>query len=163
MRTPLQSDGKLIALDVAASTHIYTGTIVCRDGDGNAVPGADAAGLLAAGVAEHEADNSNGAAGDTKIAAHRRVSQMNNSVTDPVTKANLLEIVFVEDDHTVNKTGGTNHVRAGLLVGVSDDRTKVLVDFGAAPFEAAAVAGEPASSEAPSSVPGYSSSEPLSS
>ena len=147
MRTPFQSDGKLVVLDVAASTHIYTGTIVCRDGDGNAVPGADAAGLLAAGVAEHEADNSNGAAGDTKIAAHRRVSQMNNSVTDPVTKANLLEIVFVEDDHTVNKTGGTNHVRAGLLVGVSADRTKVMVDFAAAPFAVETITGEPASSE----------------
>jgi hypothetical protein len=32
-----------------------------------------------------------------------------------------LRFVYVEDDHTVNKSGGTNHVAAGLCIGLDAD------------------------------------------
>ena len=134
MRTPTQSQGNILSLPVAATTAIECGTIVAADGTTKlAKTGADTAGLIALGVAEHDADNSNGAAGDLTVAVNRRVTALANSGTDPVAQADLGKIVYVENGGTISKTGGAHHVIAGILTGVSEDATLVDVDFSATP------------------------------
>jgi len=134
MRTPTQSLGNQLALPVAAATFIECGTIVCADGTTKlAKTGADTAGLVALGVAEFDADNTNGGAGDITVAVNRRVTTLANSAGDPVAQADLGNIVYVEDSSTVNKTGGVHKVIAGVLVGLSADASQVGVDFSATP------------------------------
>ena len=53
---------KLMELPVAASTHIYQGTLVCLNLSGYLVPASADPSLTVVGVAQEEADNSAGAA-----------------------------------------------------------------------------------------------------
>lgn len=57
---------------VAASTKIYSGSLVAVNASGYAVPAADTAGLAVVGVAMARADNSAGAAGDISVVVRAR-------------------------------------------------------------------------------------------
>ena len=138
MQTPKQSQGNQLALPVAAATFIECGTITCADGVTKlAKPGADAAGLIALGVAEFDAHNEAGAAGAITVAVNRRVTTLKNSATDPVTQADFGDLVYVEDGSTISKTGGAHKVIAGVLVGLSADASECDVDFSQTPALAA--------------------------
>jgi hypothetical protein len=113
--------GNAVSRPVAASTIIYAGTLVAINAAGNAVPAADTAGLKVDGVAEEQVDNSDGSAGDLRINVARGVRRFANSSGNAVTVAEQNKIVYVEDDGTVNKDGGTNHIPAGLCLEVDDD------------------------------------------
>lgn len=113
--------GDLVSRPVAASTLIYAGTLVAINAAGNAVPAADTAGLKVDGVADEQVDNSAGLAGALRITVRRGVRLFANSGTNAVTVAEQDKVVYVEDDQTVNKDGGTNHIPAGLCLEVNDD------------------------------------------
>lgn len=60
-------DGLITALPVKGGTHIFKGGFVCWDADGYAVPGANKAGYIFAGIALEEIDNTDGVAGAQSI------------------------------------------------------------------------------------------------
>lgn len=62
-----RKQGSKVQIDVAASTTLYTGTLICRDGSGNAVNAAINSAYSFAGVADEAVDNSTGSAGDKEI------------------------------------------------------------------------------------------------
>ncbi|MBI5817457.1 MAG: hypothetical protein HZA88_00555 [Verrucomicrobia bacterium] len=113
--------GDSVNRDVAASTEIFAGTIAAINAAGNAVPAADTAGLKVDGFASAHVDNSDGDAGDLNIDVERGIRRVNNSSTNAVTVAEINKVVYVEDDQTVNKDGGTNHIAAGICVDLDDD------------------------------------------
>ncbi|MDD3885367.1 MAG: hypothetical protein PHI35_00665 [Victivallaceae bacterium] len=128
-RTPATGSGNVVSLPVKATTKIYGGSIVAINPAGDALPAADTAGLRVAGVAQGDVDNLAGAAGDEYVPCDRRAVEVDNSVGDPVTKADMFNPVFVEDDVTVNKSGGSNKIKAGVMIGLNADGSKVIVDF----------------------------------
>lgn len=119
--------GLTLALPVAASTKIYAGTLVAVDANGYAVPASDTASLKVVGRCEALADNSAGSAGDIRVTVARGSFWYANSGTDAVDANDRFKVCYVADDQTVRETGGTNSIKAGLVLDV--DATKgVLVD-----------------------------------
>ena len=123
---------KLMELPVAASTHIYQGTLVCLNLSGYLVPASADPSLTVVGVAQEEADNSAGAAGALECPVERGAFYLtNSSSTAAVSEADIGRIVFAVDDLTVSRTnvagtypacgavvgfeGSTPIVEAGLL------------------------------------------------
>lgn len=113
--------GDLVNRSLAASAVIYAGTLVAINAAGNAVPAADTAALKVDGFATEAKDNTGGAAGALTLDIERGIRRLNNSESNAVTVAEINQIVYVEDDQTVNKAGGTNHIAAGLCVDVDSD------------------------------------------
>ena len=123
---------KLMELPVAASTHIYQGTLVCLNLSGYLVPASADPSLTVVGVAQEEADNSAGAAGALECPVERGAFHLTNSAgTAAISEADIGRIVFAVDDLTVSRTnvagtypacgavvgfeGSTPIVEAGLL------------------------------------------------
>lgn len=122
-----------LAIGVAASTHIYQGSLVAINQAGNLVPASADASLHVVGVAEDEADNSSGSAGDLSLRPRRGAFYLtNSSSTDAITDADAGRFAYVVDDNTVARTsnGGARPV-AGVIVGV--DSFGVLVEVGTRP------------------------------
>lgn len=94
-------DGARLNDPVAATEVIYSGTMVGLDASGNAVPAAIAVPVMR-GVAQAQADNSAGAAGDTRIETRPGTFHFAN---DDLTRAHIGDNVFVLDDQTVKSTG----------------------------------------------------------
>lgn len=113
-------DGAMIRHPIKAGAMIYAGALVVLDA-GFAEPGNAAAGLVAVGRAEHQADNSAGGDGDAFIKVTRGVFSFENSVGDPVGRTHIGSACYVVDDATVAAThaGNTRSV-AGLVVDVDD-------------------------------------------
>lgn len=105
---------------VKASTKLYAGGMGATDASGWAVPASDTAGLIVHGRTEADADNSGGSNGDITCHLRKGVFGYNNSTTNALTKANVKQTVFVEDDNTVASTS-TNKVVAGILEFIGDD------------------------------------------
>jgi hypothetical protein len=116
-----ERDGSVINAPVAAATKLFGGTLGAVNAAGEAVPAADTAGLKVVGRVESEVDNSAGVAGALTVDLKRGVFKLANSATDAVTAAEKQQIVYVEDDQTVCKTGGTNKIVAGVAVAVEAD------------------------------------------
>ena len=112
--------GNIAQYPVAATAKIFAGTLVALDASGDAVPASDAAGLRVIGRAEHNADNTSGAAGDLTILVKRGVFRYANSATAAVDADDKGKIVFVEDDMTVAETS-TNKCKAGRVFDVDAD------------------------------------------
>lgn len=108
---------------VAATTKIYTGTIVCLNAAGYAVPGSTATTLKARGVAQQQVDNSAGAAGDLTIETRRGLFKFGNSASgDLITIADINADAYIVDDQTVAKTNGSStRSVAGKICGVDSD------------------------------------------
>jgi hypothetical protein len=117
--TPERS-GQVINLPLAAAAVIHAGTLVALDGDGNAIPAANTAGLRVIGRAEEDKDNSAGAAGARTINVKRGVFRFANSATAAVDADDRGKWCYVEDDSTVAETA-TNKCKAGIVVDVDAD------------------------------------------
>jgi hypothetical protein len=150
INTPeIGADGHFIGpFPVEANTTVFVGTIAALNHAGNLLPAADAAGLVVMGRCEGVACTTdephleagspdliegsdavnNGAAGAIKAKIRQGIFEWNNSTANPVTEPMTGLKCYVEDDTTVNSTGGTNLVVAGRIVGVSSDGTRVQVD-----------------------------------
>ena len=110
---------KLMELPVAASTHIYQGTIVCLNLSGYLVPASADPSLTVVGVAQEEADNSAGAAGALECPVERGSFYLtNSSSTAAVSEADIGRIVYAADDLTVSRinVAGT-YPACGKVVG----------------------------------------------
>lgn len=128
-RNTLRRDGLQIEPPVAANVRIWAGSLVAINPAGLAVPGATAANLKGAGVAERRADNTGGTAGAIRVRLRRDPHRFANSAAaDAITLADLGADCFIVDDQTVAKTNGTNtRSVAGKVFDVDADG--VWVDF----------------------------------
>jgi len=125
--------GDIVNRPVAASVHCYSGAIGAVDAAGNANPAADTAGLKVIGTFQTEQNNTEGDAGDLVVNMDGRPQWITNSTGDAVTVAEIGRVVYVEDDETVCKVGGANHIPAGICKNI-DATLGVLVDFRTAPL-----------------------------
>jgi hypothetical protein len=141
--TPQKLDGqygtKVGPVDVAATTTLYLGGVVCTDPSGNAVPGSTGASLICQGVLTNQASQvpagsvvNNGAAGAVKVEIDQGVFFLDNDPALPVTKADIGHAAVLIDDHTVSRITPAQTARciAGTVVGVNATGTSEPVGVG---------------------------------
>lgn len=95
-----RKQGILFELPVAATAHIYAGSLVSVNGNGYLVPSSDASGERMVGVARKEANNSGGANGD--ILCEGYLSGLFHMNGSGITNADMLKDAYVADDNTVS-------------------------------------------------------------
>ena len=117
-RMTARKDGVFIAPKVAGSTIIHGGHMVAANGDGFAVPAADAANLTVLGVSQEYVDNGAGAPGAKRVEAMRKNAfHLANDDTHPITQADVGKIAYVKDSVTVTTAAGaSNDVVAGTVL-----------------------------------------------
>ena len=115
-------DGTYVVIPAAADTLVYAGAQVCYDPDGNAVPGATAPWLHAAGRAEERVDNRGGAAGARTVTVRRGIFRWANSAgIDAIDARHIDGPCYVVDDQTVAATSGSGtRSPAGIIVDVDE-------------------------------------------
>jgi hypothetical protein len=107
--------GDLLSIPVAASTRVFAGSLVCIDAEGYAVPAADSAGLIFAGVATARADNLDGSAGEVSIVVRRR-GRYRFGYQGSLEQSAAGARVYAVDDQTVdNADGVSNDVAVGVI------------------------------------------------
>ena len=95
-----------------ASTTCYAGGMVCLDSNGLAIPAAAASGnKQVVGVAA--ATVTSAASGDYFVEALE--GEFNFAATS-IAQSNVGDIVYAEDDQTVDETSGSNEPTAGKLI-----------------------------------------------
>ena len=119
-RNTVQRQGDEFNHPVAAGVHIFGGSLVVLDASRNAAPGSTATGLIAAGRAEEDVDNSAGTAGDDTVQVRKGTFSFANDGT--VTRADIGANAYIVDDQTVadGDGGGTRSI-AGEIVDVDAD------------------------------------------
>jgi len=134
-------DDSLVSGPVAADTTIYAGALVARNAAGDLIEGGTATGLVGVGIAEREADNAGGAAGDATVVVIPGIARMENSAAaDLIAADDIGKLCYIVDDQTVALTNGTStRSAAGLIVGV--DAVGVWVRFDEMLTRAAVAAG----------------------
>lgn len=96
-------------LTPAANTTVHPGSICALNSSGKAVPASDTAGLTAVGRCEEMLH-------DGRVIAKSGVFIFDNGTgSEALSIADLNHTVYVLDDHTVGKAGGTNSIVAGVL------------------------------------------------
>jgi hypothetical protein len=123
-RNTAYRDGSAVAHDVAASTMIYAGSLVCVNAAGYAVPGSVSTTLKAVGRAEENVDNTGGANGDLAISVRKGAFNFANA--GDVTLAHLETNVYIDDDQTVTSVATGKSV-AGKCISVDADGVWVLI------------------------------------
>jgi len=116
-RNTNKREGSEYSYPVAALKLIYQGALVVLDSAGNAEPGTTATGKVAVGRANARADNSSGLAAAINVSVEAGVFYWANSSGDAVTKANIGDTVYIEDDQTVCATA-TGKSAAGVMVDI---------------------------------------------
>lgn len=110
-RETKRQDGELTAHPVAASTKIFLGSMVVLNAARNAIVGVDTAGYVFAGIANGQADNSSGSAGDINVKCQKKgVYQL---VASGLALTDVGAKVYLSDDQTVT-TAPTN-IYVGVL------------------------------------------------
>lgn len=108
-RDTIERNGSNLNLPAAAAKKFFGGSLVARDGSGNATPGATATTLLGQGRAKETVDNSGGAAGDLTVEIEKGIFRFGNSASaDLITRADIGNDCYIVDDQTVAKTNGTS-------------------------------------------------------
>lgn len=108
-RNTLRREGAQMEPPVAANTRIFGGGMVCINTSNLAVPVAVSNTLKCVGVAECQADNRGGAAGDVRVKVRKGVFAFNNSAAgDAIALSDVGATCFMVSDQTVAKTNGTN-------------------------------------------------------
>jgi len=120
----------ILSYPVAASTKIYGGAIVALDSSGNAVPASAAAAKTVVGRCEKLADNSAGIAGALSVLIRQGAFKFDNSAgADAIAQANVGQLAYVVDDHTVALTDGAGlRIAAGTITNI--DGTQIGVQLG---------------------------------
>lgn len=93
-------------IPVAATTRIWSGSLVMHNAAGAAVPAASGTGtLVVAGIAEEQVDNLTGASGDLEVVVESDVTvNLVNDGTAPVTQAHVGTVVYAVDDQTISSS-----------------------------------------------------------
>ena len=105
-----------------AAEKINAGTLVAQNGEGLAVPAADAAGLIVLGRAENSVQ-----AGEKAVVKRGVFIYDNGTDTEMLSPADIGKDCFVVDAATVGKVGGTNKVKAGIVLDVTAEGVAVIV------------------------------------
>jgi len=124
------SGGDLLEIPVAASEVIYSGSLVCSNGLGYAVPASDTAGLKFEGVATARADNSAGEGGDVGVVVRRR-GRHRFACKTALDQSALGAEVYAADDQTVAADAAdvTNDIVVGVIDRVqSSDECWISID-----------------------------------
>lgn len=118
-RNTAKRAGEVYSLPVAAGVVIYAGSLVALNG-GYAEPFSVATGLICAGRALEQIDNTGGADGDVSITVDSGVFKFANG--GDIDQASLGETACGVDDQTVSSSSGTGTRSAcGTIVGVDSD------------------------------------------
>ncbi len=125
-RDTAKREGKIIVRGVKTGVTILAGAMVARNAAGYALPAADAAGLTVEGRAAKTVDNSDGQDGDLQVEIEQGFFLYDSA---GLTAADAGKDCYAADDHTVNLTGGSNHVFAGVIGEVVSE-TEVWVKMG---------------------------------
>lgn len=122
-RNTQRREGNMFSLGVAAAKKIFAGSLVCKDANGFATPGAVATTLKALGRAEEQVDNTSGSNGDVSVVIQPGTFKWANSGGgDAIADADIGNLCYVVDDQTVAKTDGTStRSAAGRIVQVDSD------------------------------------------
>ncbi|MCL2777726.1 MAG: hypothetical protein FWD73_06950 [Polyangiaceae bacterium] len=129
---PVSVPGYRQRVGVAASTHIFKGTLVAQlTADGGLCPGTTPGSGRAIGVAEHEVNNSNGVIGTKECMMETdRVFILDNAPgADAFTAASLIgSPAYMVDDHTAanNDNAGARQI-AGVFMGVDAEGVRIHV------------------------------------
>lgn len=133
-RNPIRLEGDLIEQALAAAVKVFAGTIVMRNASGYLTKGQTALGLIGAGIAQEQIDNSAGAAGDKTIEFRKGIFTVANSAAaDAITIADIGKPCYAVDDQTVAKTDGRTlglptRSPAGIVADVTLTGVRVLFD-----------------------------------
>lgn len=119
-RAIARRDGTLFSRPVAAGVKIYTGALVVLSATKFARPGATALNLVADGVAESYADNTNGVDGVVSVTVRAGCFPFANSAgADLIAQADIGNAAYIVDDQTVAKTdGGGTRSKAGTIIDI---------------------------------------------
>lgn len=130
------SDFPITKADVAASTTIYKGALVCINSSGYAVAGDDAAGYVFAGLAEDQCDNSSGSAGDKQVSLYRAATA--KLVFDSVSQSDVGKTCYVYDDATATLENAEYNIAIGQIVEYVDSTHARVALLAGTEFEAGA-------------------------
>jgi hypothetical protein len=111
--TPFR-EGSSYSYPMAASTHIYAGSLVVLDTAGNAEPATLATSKVAVGVAQEEVNNT-GAAAAKNITVKTGVFRLGNHGS--ITKTSIGDMVYMYDDEAVQASGSSTSP-AGRMVDI---------------------------------------------
>lgn len=107
-RDTKRKDADLFSGPVTAAVHIFAGSLVVVDASGNIKPAVTATGLVAAGRAEQNVDNTGGSAGAVTVQYRKGTFLFNNSASgDMIARANIGASCYIVDDNTVALTSGS--------------------------------------------------------
>ena len=120
--TELHVGGVHYSYSREAAATIYAGALAAQNADGKAVPASDAAGLVVLGRAETGAN-----AGFGVVIRKGTYLYNNGEGAEALTAADIGKECFVVDDNTVGKIGGTNKVKAGIVLDVTENGVAVLI------------------------------------
>ncbi len=100
---------------VEDNVHIYQGSLVCVNGNGNAVPAADTSGYVCVGVAYEEIDNT--LVGHTAGGKNIRVLGERNFdlKASGLTQASVGLLAYVSDSATIVTSGTANAIIVGMI------------------------------------------------
>ena len=101
---------------------IFAGSLVAQNASGNAVAAKDAANLVVLGRAENIA-----AAGEKIVLKKGCFLYENGTDGEALTSADIGSDCYIVDDQTVGKIGGSNKIKAGKVIDVTDDGVAVLI------------------------------------
>ena len=134
-QTIKRRDDERAAHPVAATTHIYAGTLVFLNAAGYADDDIAAGANTFAGVSIAEVDNSGGANGDTDVEVYAEgIFELTGA---GFTQGTVGENIYASDNYTATETS-TNNVLIGTCVEFVS-ATKILVKFHKRPKRGAAV------------------------
>lgn len=127
--------GQVVNLPIAASVHIYAGTLLAIvTSSGFVTFAGDDAGKVVVGRAEQEVDNSlDGAGGALSVPVKRGTFLFQNSSRSSgayaLTADNVGQLCYVENEQTVQViAGSTNKIVAGVFLGIDPTTLYAVVD-----------------------------------
>ncbi len=108
--TNIPRPGTGLQVPVAASTHVYRGSLVCANTSGLAVPAVDTASFVFLGIAENDADNSTGGGAAINVQVEppyiNKAYQINAVSPDATWVGKLVSVL---DDQTVQLNSASSH------------------------------------------------------
>lgn len=104
---------------IAASAECFAGGIAVLDASGNCKPGTAAASLIAVGRINEYVIETTGVAATKNVKVLSGTFQWKNSASNPASKANIGDTLYIEDDETVT-TDGTGTSAVGTMVDIDD-------------------------------------------
>jgi hypothetical protein len=122
--------GEWVYYPVAQNVQLYPGGIIALDAAGYATPATDAPNLWVVGRCDEYGPSTEGLYnGGAFVKVRRGIFAYTNSTADPCSQSDVGNVVFIESDSVINKSGGVNKVPAGRLIEIDPQTGALWVDF----------------------------------